>query len=208
MTRFILLLGLALCLLAGMARSDEMAASEFADELEQLEHLQGQFLQRQYAASGGDLVSESRGNFRLLRPGHFSWEITEPDSQLIIADLEHLWHFDRDLETVTRRPIAGREEMSPLQVLGGDTEALEKNYSVEKVGVGRFQLLPLPDTNPGFKSLVVILAGGELSGMEIEDQLGQRLFIEFSGVNAESELTAADFAFTPPEGADLFYHDQ
>lgn len=208
MTRIILLLGLGLCLFAGIVRSDEQAGAELTAELNALEHLQGQFLQRQYAASGGDLVGETRGNFRLLRPGYFAWEITDPDSQLIIADLEHLWHFDRDLETVTRRPVAGREEMSPLQVLGGDTDVLVNNYAVEKVGAGRYQLTPLPDTNPGFESLVLILADGKFSGMEIQDKLGQRLFIEFSNVDAETPLAPGDFAFSPPEGADLFYHDQ
>lgn len=208
MTRIILLLGLGLSLITGFARSDEQASAELAAQLKQLEHLQGQFLQRQYAASGGDLVGETRGNFRLLRPGYFAWEITYPDSQLIIADLDHLWHFDRDLETVTRRSVAGREEMSPLQVLGGDTDVLAKNYAVDQVGAGRYQLVPLPATKPGFESLVVILADGQFSGMEIHDNLGQRLFIEFSNVDAETALTPADFAFTPPEGADLFYHDQ
>jgi outer membrane lipoprotein carrier protein len=208
MTRKFLLLGLGLCLVAGIARADEQASAELAAELLQFQHLQGQFLQRQYAASGGELVGETRGNFRLLRPGYFAWEITVPDSQLIIADLEHLWHFDRDLETVTRRPVTGREDMSPLQVLGGDTDVLAKNYTVEKVGAGRYQLVPLPDTNPGFESLVVILASGQFSGMEIHDKLGQRLFIEFSEVDDQTTLTPADFAFTPPAGADLFYHDQ
>ena len=104
MTRIFLLLGLGICLVAGIARSDDSATAALAAELEQLEHIQGKFLQRQYAASNGDLVGESRGTFRLLRPGYFAWEISDPDSQLIVADLEHLWHFDRDLETVTRRP--------------------------------------------------------------------------------------------------------
>lgn len=201
-------MGLALCLLAGVARAQDEAAAALSAELDKIVHIQGTFLQRQYAASGGDLVAENRGNFRLLRPGFFAWEIVEPDSQLIIADLEYLWHYDRDLETVTRRPLAGREEVSPLQVLGGDTAALARNYSVETAGVGRYRLTPLPGTSPGFKTLVVILAEERFSGMEIEDNLGQRLFIEFVDVDTASSLKPADFAFSPPEGADLFYHDQ
>jgi outer membrane lipoprotein carrier protein len=208
MTRLFLLLGLGLCLVAAATRSAEDPTAELAAELDQLKHLQGLFLQRQYAASGGDLVAETRGSFRLLRPGYFAWEVAEPDSQLVIADLEYLWHFDRDLETVTRRPIAGRDEMSPLQVLGGDTELMAKDYSVEKVGAGRFQLTPRGGTSPGFESLVIILANGQFSGMEIHDKLGQRLFIEFSAVDSVTSLEPADFAFTPPEGADLFFYDQ
>lgn len=208
MIRAIIILGLGLCLVIGIARAGDDPTLALTAELEQITQLQGQFLQRQYAVNGGDLVGEARGNFRLLRPGYFAWEINEPDSQLIIADLEHLWHFDRDLETVTRRPVAGREEMSPLQVLGGNTELLTKSFSIEEAGAGRYLLTPVAGSNPGFKSLVLIIAAGQLSGMEIEDSLGQRLFIEFSGVDAQTQLTPADFAFVPPEGADLFYHDQ
>ena len=34
------------------------------------------------------------------------------------------------------------------------------------------------------------------------------LFIEFSDLDSSSPLTPADFAFTPPPGVDLFYHDR
>ena len=93
------------------------------EELRAMQHLQGDFTQRQYTREDALLV-ESSGRFRLLRPGYFSWEITAPDSQLIVADPQYLWHHDRDLETVTRRPVTNSAQMSPLQVLGGDEVVL------------------------------------------------------------------------------------
>lgn len=207
MTRLLLIVTLGLCLATGVARSDEAATGELIEQLQQIQQLQGQFEQRQFGAGSGELVATTRGNFRLLRPGYFAWEINEPDRQLIIADLEHLWHYDLDLETVTRRPVSGREELSPLQVLGGDTDILKQRFEVSGEGAGRYLLTP-NSGNPGFRSLVLILSQGQLAGMEIRDNLDQRLVIEFSAVDAQTTLTLDDFRFVPPEGADLFYHDQ
>jgi len=44
--------------------------------------------------------------------------------------------------------------------------------------------------------------------MEVNDQLNQQLFIQLRDVDSDTELMPADFGFVPPEGADLFYHDQ
>ena len=49
---------------------------------------------------------------------------------------------------------------------------------------------------------------GQLAGMEIRDNLDQLLIITFSDVDSSPGLKPSDFAFEPPEGADLFYHDQ
>ena len=56
--------------------------------------------------------------------------------------------------------------------------------------------------------MVLVLEDGQLAGIEIRDNLDQRLVIRFSTVESSPGLTPADFAFQPPEGVDLFYHDQ
>lgn len=187
------------------ALAEDAATDELLAVLRPIGQMQGAFTQQQYAADGS-LAGESRGRFRLLRPGYFAWEITSPDSQLIIADPEYLWQYDRDLETVTRRPVNDSQAMSPLQVLGGDTEALGQHYSVSRDAQGRFLLTPRSG-DPGFQSLALDFSGELFRGMEVLDNLGQRVVIEFADVRLGGELTAADFAFAPPPGADLFYHD-
>ena len=194
-------------LIPGPAQADTAAVDQLAIELQGLERLQGRFSQTQYADDSEQAVSTSAGRFRLLKPSFFAWEIDRPDSQLIITDGQYLWHHDRDLETVTRRPVAATDEMSPLQVLAGDTKLLHENYDVTVTGQGRYRLQPTAG-NPGFKALTLIFADQQISGMEIVDNLNQRLFIQFSEVDAESAQTAADYRFVPPEGADLFYHEQ
>jgi outer membrane lipoprotein carrier protein len=204
-----LLIAAALSLAAAIvpARAETPAIEQLTSQLQGLERLQGRFAQTQYANDSEQAVSTSAGRFRLLKPHYFAWEIERPDSQLIITDGQYLWHHDRDLETVTRRPVTDTDEMSPLQVLAGDTALLGEQYAVTLTGQGRYRLQP-KGGNPGFKALTLIFAAQQISGMEILDNLNQRLFIQFSELDAETVQTPADYRFVPPEGADLFYHEQ
>lgn len=200
---------LATCLLlaAGGARAD--AAAELVARLDSLQSLSGRFIQHQYPEGGGEPLA-STGTFKLLRPGYFTWDIATPDSQLIVATQEYLWHYDRDLETVTRRPVDDSAGMSPLQVLGGDEAALRERYQVEALAgeaAGDFRLEPRGE-EAGFRSLDIHFEDESVAGMSIVDNLGQRVEVEFTTVLLNPALGPADFAFTPPPGADLMYHDQ
>ena len=46
-------------------------------------------------------VSQSSGTMALSRPGRFRWQTVNPMAQLVIADGQHLWIYDVDLEQVT-----------------------------------------------------------------------------------------------------------
>lgn len=209
MNRVAVTAGLALCLLlAGFARAaDEVATGELLARLQRISQLQGEFVQRQYG-DGDNIIAESTGVFRLLRPVYFSWEIRSPDRQLIVANAEYLWHYDMDLQTATRRPVVGNIEASPLQVLGGDEAALRDQYDVEQTGTDRFVLVPV-DARHGFRRLAVTFDGDIIEQMDIIDKLGQRVVVDFREVDAGTPLSGADFEFTPPgEGVDLFYYDE
>jgi outer membrane lipoprotein carrier protein len=205
MTKYLLTLWLGLVPLLSLAQ----AASDVNDLLASLapiRHLQGSFSQQQY---GQDklLLTETSGKFRLLRPGYFAWEILSPDKQLIIADPQFIWHYDRDLETVTRRPVTTNAEMTPLQILGGDESALREKFQVVRKAEGTFVLTPLT-SGAGFKQLTLYLDKTQLTGMDIQDNLDQSVVIKFAELDSQSELSSADFAFTPPAGADLLYYDE
>lgn len=178
--------------------------------LDQTTRMRGSFSQLQYD-SDKVLLGESSGSFAMLRPGYFSWHIQSPDSQLIIATPEYIWHHDIDLETVTRRPVKKSAAMSPLQILGGDEALLRSQFVVTQSAAGSFILTPhiaAGDTNPGFKRLSLTLENGVLMAMEIIDALNQRVLITFQDVDKSPDLSPEDFAFTPPDGVDLFYYDE
>ena len=197
---------LLLSLLQVPAARAEDATDQLLEALSGMQQLSGRFRQRQYA-DDGQVVMESLGRFRLLRPGYFSWEVESPGSQLIIADPEGVWHYDRDLETASRRRTSGDEGMSPLQVLGGDEAALRAGYRVTREGDEVFTLVP-EGGNPGFRQLQVTLRAYLIESMEIIDNLNQRVSIEFGELSVDEGLTPADFDFQPPEGADVFYYDE
>ncbi len=196
----------ALVLTPIYARAESAAVDELIEILQQTSRLQGTFEQRQYDANDV-LLAESSGHFKMLRPGYFSWEIEAPDSQLIVANPEYIWHHDKDLETVTRRPVTDSGVLSPLQILGGREELLRSQFSVSKSANGIFTLVP-NQSEPGFSRLALTLEGAVITGMEIIDALDQRVVIQFREVGDSSALSEQDFAFIPPDGVDLFYYDQ
>lgn len=199
----VLWLGLSPLYVSGQDNNDVDALLQ---ALAGITHLQGRFLQSQYGEDDV-LLEQSSGQFRLLRPGYFAWEIQSPDSQLIIADPQFIWHHDRDLETVTRRPVGSDAEMTPLQILGGDEVVLRESFQVEHSGSGDFVLTPTRE-NVGFKQLTLHMQEALITGMDIHDNLDQRVAIVFSDLDSQTPLGSADFSFTPPEGADLFYYDE
>lgn len=204
--RLLLVAALAACLLVGIARDAAAApVDDLLARLDSIERLQGSFQQQQYGDDGTVLLASS-GTFRILRPGYFAWDISEPDSQLVLADPEFLWHHDRDLETVTRRPVTG-EQMAPLQVLGGDDQLLRERFQVSSDGDDHFTLVPAAG-DPGFRELNLVFTDGQLSSMEIVDRLKQRVSVQFSDLDTTSALAPEDFAFQPPPEADLFFYDE
>jgi len=130
MSRLLLIVSFTLCLLTGAASAqDTTATDQLLARLAQISAMQGAFQQRQFDGDG-EILIESSGHFKLLRPFYFSWEISSPDRQLIVANAEYLWHYDIDLQTATRRPVVGSIEASPLQILGGDESVLREQYAV------------------------------------------------------------------------------
>ena len=207
MSRAVLIICLGLCLLVGAARAeDSVATDRLLARLDRITQLQGDFLQRQFGENDTVLL-ESSGSFKLLRPFFFSWEITAPDNQLIVANAEYLWHYDIDLQTATRHPVEGNVETSPLQILGGDEAALRDQYSVIQDTEDTFTLTPI-DSGHSFRRLAVTFAGDSISRMDIVDKLGQQVVVDFTDVDSLTPLASRDFEFIPPAGdVDLFYYD-
>ena len=192
-----------------LACAGPVAAIEPLDELlaalEPVAQVSGNFTQRQYD-DRGDALGESSGAFALLRPDYFLWDITAPDSQRVIAGPEFLWHHDRDLGTVTRRSVDAAGGVTPLQILAGDRDTIAERLLVSREGEA-FLLQPVAGEDVGFSRLILRFEGESIAGMDVLDNLGQRLVITFTEVNLNPGLTERDFAFTPPPDADLFYHD-
>jgi outer membrane lipoprotein carrier protein len=184
---------LCLWLLIGLAREAK------ADGLlGNIESIKGSFTQEIINASGS-LTAQSSGEFALLRPHFFKWQITSPGKQLLLSDGEFFWQHDEDLETVVRRPLQSQLN-SPLGVLLADEEVLREHYSVKR-NPNYLQLVPL-DPNAMFTSMQVTIDQGVPTAVIVTDNLDQRINFRLSPAKS-GELTAADFVFMPPAEADI-----
>lgn len=194
----LLLASLATPLQAGEARQRLDAFSEGVGGLA------AQFEQQVFDSAGG-LRESSSGELALARPNRFRWEYLEPFPQLIVADGERVWIFDPDLEQVTVRLQDEEEQRSPLSVLL-DLSDLDRLYGVSELprrdGLLWLALSPR-EAEPAFREVRLGLDAEGLARMELEDLLGQRTVMRFSGWVRNPPFTADAFRFTPPPGADV-----
>lgn len=151
----------------------------------------------------------SEGRFYLHRPERFRWDYSVPVPQLVVADGEHLWLFDPDLEQVTVRRLDDGLSATPAMLLSGTGE-LEDSFRIGAVyredGFDWVELAPHSEA-ADFGGVRVGFADGALATMELLDALGQTTVIRFSDVVVNGPLDPALFVFTPPPGADVIRDD-
>lgn len=170
-----------------------------------LQGLDARFEQRVYDPNGRQSEISS-GSVKLAAPRHFRWEYQKPSPQLIVADGDHIWIYDPDLEQVTVRNQSFEEQGSPLSVLVDPTE-LDRQYNVSEGGKddGLEWLVLLPkkgDDAPFQKARLGFNASGMVR-MELNDALGQRTVIGFSPWQRNPSFPAGTFRFIPPAGTDV-----
>jgi len=192
------------CLLAlAHGAGAEDAAEALAGRLAPLAQLSGRF--EQTVENGGAATpAHSAGRFSLRRPDQFRWEITEPDSQLLVASDGVLWHYDRDLATATRRRFDDGAA-APLLLLAADAPALADAFDVEALDPDRYRVVPRA-ADAGFREAELAFAGALPASMRIIDRLGQAITIRFLGLE-ESPLPGGTFEFTPPDDVDVYRED-
>jgi outer membrane lipoprotein carrier protein len=193
-----------LLLLAADAQADQAALNELNARLSALQSLRADFEQT-LLASDGRVLERSSGSLMLLQPGYFSWHIVKPDEQLLVAAEGVLWHYDVDLETVTRRTIPADSSHSPLALLAGAGEALEQ-YDVETLQAQTWRLVPLAES-ADFSALVLQFDGDRPTLMVVEDALLRSTEIRFLNTQPNAPLTDQDFFFEPPPGVDVYSND-
>lgn len=154
----------------------------------------------------------SRGTFEFLRPNRFRFVYQKPFEQVIVADGQNLWLHDLDLNQVTVRNLSQVLSGTPAAVISAapDLKALQADFKLSPLpaaeGLQWVQAEPkaregqVQRIQVGFR---VTPRGSELAALDILDSFGQRSRMSFSGFEANPPLTAANFQFKPPLGADV-----
>lgn len=164
----------------------------------------GDFTQR--IAKAGRLSPPSSGVFVFERPGKFRWSYDTPFEQVLVADGNKLWIWDKDLNQVTVRTLGAALGESPAAILFGSND-LDKTFALKDDGVhdGLEWVEATPRNRDGtFNRVRIGFRNGLPEAMELHDALGQVSQLAFSHVVRNAPTSADLFAFVPPKGADVY----
>jgi len=199
------------------------ASQAFASGTEQLKAFvaqvhaaRGTFVQREVkapssaqGASGAMTMSKSggtaSGTFLFARPGKFIWSYEKPYEQVLQADGDKLYVYDKDLNQVTVRTLGGALGASPAAILFGSND-LDKNFTLRdagvKDGIDWLELTP-KSKDTQFQRVGIGFRDGNLEAMELHDVFGNVTLLTFSNIQKNPPLSPNQFKFTVPKGADV-----
>ena len=167
----------------------------------------GEFTQRMVKEDGGKMrvSSTASGVFLFARPGKFIWTYQKPYEQILQADGEKLFIYDKDLNQVTIKILGNAIGTSPAAILFGSND-LEKNFTLSegglREGIEWLQAIPkAKDTS--FEKIGIGLKDGVPVAMELRDSFGQISLLSFTKFEKNPSLPANQFHFTLPKGADV-----
>ena len=169
-----------------------------------LETFSSKFTQR-VLGPDGQVEDESEGQVWLRQPNNIRWEYGGDFPELVVADGERIWIYDKVLEQVTIKPQSEYAADSPLSLLA-DIGRLDEQFAVREAGdLDGLWLLELRALNSEaeFEQVLLGLANDELQLMTMEDTFGLRTEIRFSQLQRNPPLDAGLFVFTPPAGVDV-----
>lgn len=160
---------------------------------------------QQVIDADGLVVEKSSGQLWTAHPNRFRWEYGGDFPELVVADGEKVWLFDKMLEQVTVRKQSSLTADSPLTLLT-DLSQLDEQFAVRELGGDSgLDLLELRARNPEsrFERVLLGLEDDMVLLMAMEDAFGLRTEIRFKDIKRNPQLNEELFHFTPPEGADV-----
>ena len=172
--------------------------------LAQTQSARGEFTQK-VSGRNASAAKSSSGNFVFQRPGKFRWTYDKPFEQVIVADGEKLYLYDKDLNQVTVRKLGAALPASPASILFGAND-FERDFEVKDAGVrdgvSWVAATPRAKDTP-FERIEIGLRDGQLAGMLLRDSFGQTSNLAFAKVERNPKVDPQLFRFTPPKGADV-----
>ncbi|QMT60063.1 MULTISPECIES: outer membrane lipoprotein chaperone LolA [unclassified Legionella] len=151
------------------------------------------------------VVSRSSGTMALQRPGRFRWQTLQPMAQLMVADGQKIWVYDKDLEQVTvktqRKGLGGTAAL----FLSGYDNTVTRDFNVTQSNMGNEIVFDLKSKSPkaNFQRIKLVFRQNNLTGLELYDQLGQVTTVQLSQIKLNPKLATNLFQFKTPKGVDV-----
>lgn len=202
--RLVRTLALAATLALASFAAHAGAVDQLRSFLSQTKTARGEFTQR-VTSRAGATAQNSTGRFVFQRPGKFRWIYDKPYEQIIVADGDKLFLYDKDLNQVTVKKLAGAIPASPASILFGSNE-FEKEFEVvdagSRDGLEWIVAKPRAKDSP-FERIEIGFRDGLPGAMQLTDSFGQVSLLRFAKVERNPKVDAEQFRFTPPQGADV-----
>lgn len=150
-------------------------------------------------------VSHSSGSMALERPGRFRWQTKSPMEQLVIADGQKMWVYDVDLEQVTVKKQEKGLGGTAALFLSGYDDTVTRDFEVTQSTSGKSMIFDLKSKSTGanFQKIKLVFTQDKLTGLELQDQLGQVTFVTLNQIKSNPKLSSQLFQFKPPKGVDV-----
>ena len=192
--------------LAVAGSASAAALDQFKSFVSGTKSARGEFTQTQVRKSAtGKAAPVSSGTFVFARPGKFIWTYQKPYEQLLQADGETLYIYDKDLNQVTTRKLGNALGSSPAAILFGSND-LEQNFTLSEAGArdGLEWLNATPKSkDTTFEQIAIGLKDGVPQAMELKDNFGQTTVLKFTSFQRNPQLGAQQFRFEVPKGAEV-----
>lgn len=154
--------------------------------------------------TGGKNNRSFNGSMQVQRPNNFRWQVNGSASQLIVANGNTLWVYDKDLNQATRQSVSNQVGDTPALLLSGDPSRIANSFKVTQPNADKnYYVLYPKNGNANFKSLGIAFNSGNPVMMVLSDNLGQTTSIKFSNIKRNTAIPASQFKFTPPKGTDV-----
>jgi len=191
---------LALAPLAALAADAPQQLSQFVAKVA---GATGNFTQQ--TSGQGQSRAEQSGQFSFQRPGKFRWEVKHPYEQLIVSDGQKVLQYDPDLAQVTQRSVDQSIGTSPAAILFG-SGSLEDSFEVRALpddeGLQWLRAVPR-GADAGFTHVDIGFRNNLPARLLLLDAFSQTTRIELSDIQANPDLPASQFEFTPPDDVDV-----
>lgn len=181
--------------------SQEKAAKNLNQLLVGFKSMSANFSQ---TTKAGKKTNTFTGTMSVQRQNQFRWETKRPAEQLIVANGNTLWIYDKDLQQVTKQSVANQVGDTPALLLSGDPAQIGRNFNISQPNAAKnYYVLTPKSSNANFKSLTLSFNGGRPVMMVLNDAIGQETVITFSNITLNKKIAATQFDFKPPAGTDV-----
>ncbi|MFZ6649000.1 outer membrane lipoprotein chaperone LolA [Undibacterium sp. TJN25] len=196
------------CALALPVLAHASGMDQFKTFVANTKSAKGEFSQQMVKTVDGKakISKTSTGTFQFARPGKFIWTYVKPYEQVLQADGDKLFIYDKDLNQVTIKKLGDALGSSPAAILFGSSD-LEKNFTLKEVGPKQglewFEAIP-KSKDTSFDHIGIGMKDGVPMALELRDSFGQISLITLKNVEKNPAMKPEQFKFVVPTGADVF----